>query len=678
MSAQSFNKIINDPKNKYVIVVVATEQYIDLLEYTLPAMARYATKCKANLILITNNVSPKHPLANKFQVSQVVGYKRYLYLDADVWINDNCPNLFKMYRSGTWMHLDDPYLKDRTEFEAASKFYKLNKPCHNSGVVIYSDPNIWLPPEKLYPNHYGEQTWVSRGKVNNLPSTFNWQPWFTSFAEQMNDAYIIHLSNTTIPARLLWLKERSEKRLVITVVSGKHHKKQYDITSPMMKAYAKKHKADFIMLPGTEGITDKLLIQKYIKLYDKTLLLDTDVIVTDLARDLFQYNDVAAHDEYLTTTKNCPIDTWWKTTGEAIAAKENLPTKEQMINSGVVLFTKQKANAYLPTQEPLDFWWYDQQLLTMKLDSFINLPSACNHTYLNRAFWRDLDRAEFIHLAACPNDENKLNLLSRLKAKNYTKPEKLTWSPVWFEPRKKLNQAVVMYTDEKFFFGAYITIWSLLRVNDAEIHLCLNKSGTYPEELTKELESWGVNIIKHKLKYVGTDWDATWNKPFIIQQIVNEKDTIWLDSDLFICKDVSSISNHSTFVTDHGYPVYQNNGPAIDSMFGPKQQHNQVQAGVLGFQGIEGRELVDQWCDSCLRYLKQPVPGLQYHDQGILNQIYRGPIQDGHTYNRSKCPRPTHPTQLHHLVDSGATICHFTGPNKPWLNWKPLSWGRPW
>jgi len=80
-----------------VCVIPATDDMLELMEITRPSMMAYAEKCGADYIELEGNQHKDWPMANKYRVHSVSSvYEKTLYLDCDIVIRDNAPNIFEL------------------------------------------------------------------------------------------------------------------------------------------------------------------------------------------------------------------------------------------------------------------------------------------------------------------------------------------------------------------------------------------------------------------------------------------------------------------------------------------------------------------------------------------------------------------------------------------------------
>ena len=78
-----------------ICTIPANKYSMDLLNITRDSIKEYAKKCGADYIELSGDKSPDWPMANKYRVYEVAyQYKKTLYLDCDIAVNEFSPNIF--------------------------------------------------------------------------------------------------------------------------------------------------------------------------------------------------------------------------------------------------------------------------------------------------------------------------------------------------------------------------------------------------------------------------------------------------------------------------------------------------------------------------------------------------------------------------------------------------------
>lgn len=199
-------------RGKALVTMVVGSQAKELAKYTLPKMRAYAKRCGAEVLVIEINTGGEYVLASKFQVESIA--KRYLqtlFVDIDVIIRDDCPDLFAMYPHGVAMHSEaaklhhiDWYIANLRDVCQSQNLPLTPVDCWNTGVVLCDreTAGIWTAPAAPLPRyHTSEQTWVAVNAkrqsiaIQPLSSNLNWQAWYDEFAGGLSDAKIVHLAS---------------------------------------------------------------------------------------------------------------------------------------------------------------------------------------------------------------------------------------------------------------------------------------------------------------------------------------------------------------------------------------------------------------------------------------------------------------------------------------------------
>ena len=98
----------NKTKDIAVCVIAANEYAEKQLDITRPKIIDYANKVNADYIELTGDQFPEYPMFNKYRLSRVLHtYDCVLYLDCDIVIRDNCPNLFEAFNDKVAYFVDE-------------------------------------------------------------------------------------------------------------------------------------------------------------------------------------------------------------------------------------------------------------------------------------------------------------------------------------------------------------------------------------------------------------------------------------------------------------------------------------------------------------------------------------------------------------------------------------------
>ncbi len=133
-------------KDNVVLTISIGERYSEMAKLTLPFLKNYADKIGADFINITeHNEDYITQKWNKFHIYKLLNdYKRILYVDIDMIIREDCPNLFDIVPENKLGMFDEGRYSQRLTFiEQASEYYKepvakWNGKFYNSGVMVIS------------------------------------------------------------------------------------------------------------------------------------------------------------------------------------------------------------------------------------------------------------------------------------------------------------------------------------------------------------------------------------------------------------------------------------------------------------------------------------------------------------------------------------------------------------
>lgn len=200
--------------------------YDEISERTLPSIMDYAKKIGADFYCLKES-DHSSPHWAKFFIYVLLGkYDRVLYLDIDLIIRPDCPDLFALVpedKIGMFNNLPlgnalaATGVKIRNELvqnvaKAYGKDVKLADYHYNSGVMVIPKKykELFQPPEKEYPTDHDtlKSKVYDEGYINmmlalesekngnimyELPHTFNRMCWQdTVLSEPRTDSYIIH------------------------------------------------------------------------------------------------------------------------------------------------------------------------------------------------------------------------------------------------------------------------------------------------------------------------------------------------------------------------------------------------------------------------------------------------------------------------------------------------------
>jgi hypothetical protein len=204
-----------------IVTAATTKVGRDLHRITGPNQKRYADRIGAQYVVIDNeNISPLYPLAAKFQVYKIQPhFDRVAFLDVDLLVSNDCPNIFDEVPVGLvgihddfWYQRKWEWMYDEFRKLAESQEWKEPLPtklqCLNTGVVVCDreHTDVWLPPSKPYPIfHCSEQNFVNLNihragySLHLLPEQFNFQWWANKKTFDTTDAPMLHFAGMAQP-----------------------------------------------------------------------------------------------------------------------------------------------------------------------------------------------------------------------------------------------------------------------------------------------------------------------------------------------------------------------------------------------------------------------------------------------------------------------------------------------
>ena len=213
----------NPCKKNCIITVCSGQVYEDMFEKIRDRYEAYAEKCDADFVILSGYTQGWWGL-EKFRIKPFVeAYERTCFLDSDIIIKSNAPNIFNMVPEGQiGVHDDWPYLIHKpfnflqwrdTERNSLVKSqvadenfdYATHDTLLNTGVVLTSKrhADIWTPMKKQFPgNHCDEQFWIEYlilkkdYEVCKLPFSMNCQYWTDVFhsVAGVKEYYFLHLA----------------------------------------------------------------------------------------------------------------------------------------------------------------------------------------------------------------------------------------------------------------------------------------------------------------------------------------------------------------------------------------------------------------------------------------------------------------------------------------------------
>ena len=219
-------------KNNAALITLSNDSFEEISELTHPNIKKYADKIKADFVVIKDKkLSKDYFHYEKFQLKDYFKhYTRILYLDSDIIIRQDCPNLFEhvpehllgIYNEAKFSKIN--YVRIMSE---ACKTYNIALPkwegqFYNTGLLVlsrlhrnifdYPDIEIgeWLNEFKYYEQPYINLKIISEGhKTKDLSYKFNR---CSGDVDQLSgehrlSSFIVHYASAPNEFRLKYINE---------------------------------------------------------------------------------------------------------------------------------------------------------------------------------------------------------------------------------------------------------------------------------------------------------------------------------------------------------------------------------------------------------------------------------------------------------------------------------------
>ncbi len=166
-----------------VLTIAVGDVYQKIAKITHPSIMAYAEKIGADFICVDKKSNTSTPHWDKFsQIFTLLNkYERILYIDTDIIIRDDCPNLFEIVpKSELGLFNERPFTSDRhLSLIESCKDYGIiinnwNGKYYNTGVMVISRQHkqLFKKPEKEIFNFY-EQGYFNANLAKILESAGN-------------------------------------------------------------------------------------------------------------------------------------------------------------------------------------------------------------------------------------------------------------------------------------------------------------------------------------------------------------------------------------------------------------------------------------------------------------------------------------------------------------------------
>ena len=242
---------------KAVVTLCIGEEFNELSKLTHPTLRSYSEKIDAEFIVL--NKCETSPHWEKFHLYNLLStYDRILYLDTDLIIRDDCPNLFDIvpynqigaFNEARFTQREYSIIETARAYGIEYSKLNWNGKYYNTGVLVLSKCHrkLFIKPEKEYSNYY-EQGYLNlvismeesrRGKEDttlmcDLSYDFNRMTCLDFCGVERHGSYIIHYAGYhyfTQPGEIesiikddlsIWEKDHPKydyRRKIVVVVSG--------------------------------------------------------------------------------------------------------------------------------------------------------------------------------------------------------------------------------------------------------------------------------------------------------------------------------------------------------------------------------------------------------------------------------------------------------------------------
>lgn len=299
-------------KDNLVLTISIGDFHQNLSNYTLPSIKKYAKKIGADFLNITekdpNYITQKW---NKFHIHELLNkYKRILYLDIDLIVREDTPNLFDVVPDNKLGMFNEGRYAARLDYlEQASTYYgeplkKWDGKFYNSGVMVISrmHKQIFKMPKGI-DFVETDQPYINLRILNDkiemkdLDYKFNRMDILDKFTGISRlDSYIVHYAG-------------APKEILLDVLMKDMEQWKFD--SPEYK-YQRN-----ILISVTAGMGDQLCAEPAIR-YTEKIYPDANIFVVSHFTRLFEHLDMPVFDY-----------DQWKGMKDAVMTMYTCPDEEQ-------------------------------------------------------------------------------------------------------------------------------------------------------------------------------------------------------------------------------------------------------------------------------------------------------------------------------------------------------------
>jgi len=220
-----------------VLTIAVGPEYEKMAKLTHPSIQAYAKKIGAEFLCIKEKKLAKStPHWDKFQINELLlKYERILYVDTDLIIREDCPNLFDIVPKTLLGAFNEAPFTDRSKelLIDCCKQYNITLPnwngkYYNTGVLVISQihRSLFEKPEKEYFSFY-EQSYLNMMisfkdiKVFDIDHKFNRMTCMDQLTgEERFDSYIIHYAGYPNLDYVMNVISHDLKKWMIDNISG--------------------------------------------------------------------------------------------------------------------------------------------------------------------------------------------------------------------------------------------------------------------------------------------------------------------------------------------------------------------------------------------------------------------------------------------------------------------------
>lgn len=293
-------------------------------------MQAYAHKIGADFIDIDES-QYSHCHYDKFRIYELLEqYDRIIYLDGDILITPESPNLFDIVPQDKFGALyegkyatDEERQKHHQVILKASQEHEIQLPENykfiNAGIMIISKCHreLFAPPQKIVHMEYGDQPLMvlrianSNTEIFDIGPDLNRMPYLDRLGKPRTESHIIHYAGLNNPHELMkrdihHIENETGPKIIYVLNINNYMPKLCEITIPSIQAYADRIGARLHIIterqyPEWPIVYEKTQLWDLGKDNEWTIFIDADVIIGKDLPDLTEYmglNEVGMHMSY--------------------------------------------------------------------------------------------------------------------------------------------------------------------------------------------------------------------------------------------------------------------------------------------------------------------------------------------------------------------------------------------